>query len=62
MAGDGLRNLTLLYSTEYFDRPSYTKQHEFYGVFSWFIGSNVPAEENRDEVCKVTSGDGTLRR
>jgi len=21
---------------------------------------DVPAEENRDEVCKVTSGDGTL--
>jgi hypothetical protein len=23
--------------------------------------ADVPVEENRDEVCKVTSGDGTLR-
>jgi hypothetical protein len=58
MAGDGLRNLTLLYSTEYFDRTSHTSST----VFSvGLLEVDVLAEENRDEVCKVTSVDGTLR-
>lgn len=60
MAGDGLRNVTLLYSTEYFDRPSHTKQQET--DFSvGLLEVDVPAEGNREEVCKATSGDGILR-
>jgi hypothetical protein len=58
MAADGVRNLTLLYSTEYYDHPSHTKRQVFYRVFIRLMSQR---KKIVTKFARWRLGDGTLQ-